>query len=377
MRVARQMRSSRVMLPATIAGCRPAATAGDRDRWEIVKQTPYDNLLAAQGYEAVDAFERSACFVTKREHVSVLDVASEAAPERVFTISESRSDAAEIAPMHRSRRFFVSRETTLFLLEPNGTVVAEFDIEEISSDRPRAQKPPPYEDLPESINWRMETSEDDASVFFTWLTEDHDRLWVGRLEIATGAVDWCPVDFGFGTAFDTESGRVFQPWAYEERGIYVSTFESVAVEYWPSEGVFHQLSMSADRRHLLASDATLRGNSPPLVIVDVATGESRQLDLIGMDATWARDGRIWFHNTDSGLCVADGPDAPSRQIFGCETIASENAGSWFMPPVISFDGSWVAWIYQERDGRQRQLLLDVESQTYRVLESCNHTCAWV
>jgi hypothetical protein len=279
------------------------------DTEKAMRDTPHDNLLAAEGYEHVDVFERSARFVTKRNHVCVLDMASAGASERVFTICEQESDAAEIAPLHNSERFFVSSETTLFLLEPDGTVVEKFDIEELADDRPTAEEPPPHDLPPEQINWRLQISRDDAFLFFTWLTTDHSGHWVGRLELATSQVDWCPVRFGAGLAFDSTRSVVFEPEPQPKPGIRVSAFDHGETEFWPTEHGFHQLSLSPSRDRLIASESSVRPGHSTLVVADVDSGRMRPLSFEGTDATWAADGHIWFHGPQSSLWCADSPDS--------------------------------------------------------------------
>jgi hypothetical protein len=324
------------------------------------------SLRAADGFRPVDAFERPATFVAKDRAIHLLDAQSTDAPKPCYTLSETSSDASDIAVMHRGAGFFVGFDKTFYQFRRDGQLVETFDLEQIGNNIPSGKAVPGYEAIgPEQLNWRIEASESNRQLFFTWLTKGTEGAHIGRLELEARRVDWVPVKFGYGIAFDTSQGIVYETWPHENRGIYVGRFDvpTSSPQHWPTEGAYLNLALSPDSSQLLASEGTLDASSPQLAMIDTSTGAEHVLDFAGSDAAWGADGRIWFHGHANSLWTATKSTVEPERILWSTT---ETNGGFQAPPVLASNGEWLAWSFLDED-KPRLVLLDIVTQTYRIL----------
>ncbi len=160
---------------------------------------------------------------------------------------------------------------------------------------------------------------------------------------------------------------------YVARGGHIqeTRFDGQVEREWPVRGQPHGCLVVPDRKSLLLEH--FASSTHMYSVLDLATGQQTP-PALGRTPVWGKNRTVFFlrdSRREKVLATSlyrfqSGQKSPLRIFFvSCQLVTSRD----FLDrkPVLSADGSWLAWHLPAEEPENRTLLLDLENEEYRIL----------
>jgi len=335
-------------------------------------------LLPGPGLKQVEAFQRPAYFVGKDSHLNVLEVTQPREPSAVFEIFKFSDNVlrvlpGQIVPVPGGGGVFVSNGETIFHVTTSGDVKNTISPFELMDEE--------YHIGNYDINWYLGASAKNSFLYFVLLSKGKNPKtdFVCRLDLATKQVQMLEFSYPARIDVDLETGIVYVPHESGNTGIRVKDFDGKIDKRIRTGRYYSSCKLSAARDSLLLSTFDLDLNRL-ITILDLNTEKEVVLPFSGSNATWGSENTIYFVRGENSLWRFKlGDDAPERLFLVREARDSKD-GINATTPVLSADGTWLAWGWGEKgveDPSLGTILIDLDRNEYRTLDRTWTNVQWL
>jgi hypothetical protein len=337
--------------------------------------------IRAADFKKVDVFTRSALFVAKDQRLSVLRTTQKGPPTAIFTTTKNGQLRRAVGVAETGDALFVSDGKAILRVTPAGESKTILKLDTLRADSLGKNFPARYE-----INWFLAAGPGDTLYFDLLPTGKAVRSYVCRYEPTSRRTEVLECRFPTGIDVDRERGILYVPPLSNSQsaaGIHVvliTSFSEGHSRRLPVSHTYDWCQLSPDGKTLLLSESATE-HEPHVAILDLSSGRETVLPFPGSYVTWGAGGSIYFVRGDDSLWTATlGATQPSLLFEALGRSDSDAKGSFAEPPVLSRDGSWLAWRWAFRDasGRLRRgtVLIDLKNREYRLLNQSWHTFNW-
>jgi hypothetical protein len=345
--------------------------------------------IRSADFKKVDVFTRSALFVAKDQGLSVLRTTQKGPPTAIFTIMKYDQQQGGVGVAETGDALFVSDGKAIFRVTPAGESKTILKLDTLRADPLGKDVANRFE-----INWFLAAGPGDT-LYFALLPGAFGkgprgsravRSYVCRYEPASRRTEVLECQFPTGIDIDRERGTVYVPplsnanFAGNTPVLLITPFSDGGhPRRRPVHHMYDWCQLSPDRKTLLLSESATE-KEPHISILDLSSDRETVLPFAGSYATWGAEESIYFVRGDKALWTATRATQPTLLFEARTESDSEAGGDFAAPPVLSRDGSWLAWRWAFRDasGRLRRgtVLIDLKNREYRLLDQSWHTFNW-
>jgi hypothetical protein len=333
---------------------------------------------AVPNFKQVRVFTRDALFVGKDTELWALRTTNKGRPKAIFTISKSTILNSEIGVSEKGEALFVSDGQTIFRVTAAGDSKKALTLTTLPAEDLGKDVPSRFQ-----VNWYLAAGPGDV-LYFDLLPNskarnEPRRSYTCRYDPARNSAYFLELHFPTGIDVDCRRAIVYAPPlahsspAGPRNAVFVSDFSGMHARRLAVTHNYHSCALSADGKTLLLSESDLE-KRPHIATLDIATGRETVLDFSGAYAVWGEGDSIYFVRGETTLWSATiAAKQPTRLLQAVGQPASDRGkGSYAERPVVSRDGSWLAWRWalkgwfgSVRDGT---VLVDLKNHEYRLLD---------
>jgi hypothetical protein len=345
-------------------------------------------IRAAEGFKKVDVFARNAFFVTTTATLDVLRTTEKGPPKAILGIGRYNRQPP-VAVAESGDALLVSDGKTIFRVTPAGESKTLLTLGTLRADSIGKDFPDRYE-----INSFLAAGPRDTLYFVLMPRGRAVRSYVCRCQPTSGRLEVIDCPFPSGIDIDRERDIVYVPplsnshFASSTPVLLVTKFsDGGQARRRPVHHTYDWCQLSADGKSLLMSGPTTE-NEPHISILDLSSDRETVLPFGGSFATWgAGAGRsIYFVRGNRTLWTAKLGAASAAAVSAgaadadkteptlvCEAAGkpdSDTEGNYGAPPVLSRDGSWLAWRWTIKTPNgpwKGTVLIDLKNREYRPL----------
>jgi hypothetical protein len=347
------------------------------------------DTLRAADFKKVDVFTRSALFVAKDHGLSVLRTTRKGPPAAIFRIMKYGQQQGGIAVAETGGALFVSDGRAIFRVTPAGESKTVLTLDMLRADPLGKDVANRFE-----INWFLAAGPGDT-LYFALLPGVFGngprgsravRSYLCRYEPACRRTEVLECQFPIGIDIDRERGIVYVPplsnanFGGNTPVLLITPFsDRDHPRRRPVHHIYDWCQLSPDRKTLLLSEGATE-KEPHLATLDLSSDRETVLPFSGSYATWGAGDSIYFGRGETSLWTATlGATEPTR-LYDLGGSASDAQGSFAAPPVVSPDGSWLAWRWALKGAsgppQRGTVLFDLKNREYRLLDQSWHTVNW-
>ena len=346
--------------------------------------------ITAADFKKVDVFTRSALFVAKDHGLSVLRTTQKGPPTAIFPIPKNDRSVSgnyrfvnAVGVAETGDALFVSNRKAIIRVTPAGESKTILTLDTLRSDSL-------VKDFPKrlDINWFLAAGPGETLYFALLPAIGRERRsYVCRYEPASRRTEVLECQFPTGIDLDRERGIVYVPplsnanFGGNTPVLLITPFSDAGhPKRRPVHHMYDWCQLSPDRKTLLLSEAATE-KEPQIAALDLASDRETVLPFGGSYATWGAGDSIYFIRGDKTLWTATTKATQPTLLFEARAESDSDAGGDFAaPPVLSRDGSWLAWRWAFRDPpeplRRGTVLIDLKNREYRPLDQSWHTVTW-
>jgi hypothetical protein len=339
--------------------------------------------IRAADFKKVDVFARNAFFVAKDQELSVLRTTQKGPPTAIFPLRKNYRLVSALGVAETGDALFVSDGKAIFRVTPAGESKTILTLDTLRADSL-------VKDFPKrlDINWFLAAGPGDTLYFALLPAIGRERRsYVCRYEPASRRTEVLDCQFPTGIDIDRERGIVYVPplsnanFAGNTPVLLITPFSDAGhPRRRPVHHMYDWCQLSPDRKTLLLSEAATE-KEPQIATLDLSSDHETVLPFPGSYATWGAGGSIYFVRDGASLWTATvGATQPTLLFEARAESDSDAEGSFAAPPVLSRDGSWLAWRWTLKSAigpRQRgTVLVDLKNREYRALDQSWQIFNW-
>jgi hypothetical protein len=353
--------------------------------------------ISAADFKKVDVLTRSALFVAMDRGLSVLRTTEKGPPAAISTIPKNYQlgkyrFVSAVGVAETGDALFVSNRKAIFRVMPTRESKArESNAGEskiiLTLDTLRADSLGKDFAKRFDINWFLAAGPGDTLYFalLPAIGKEH-RSYVCRYEPTSRRTQVLECQFPTGIDIDRQQGIVYVPpfsnanFAGSTAVLLITRFsDGVQPKRRPLHHMYDWCQLSPDRKTLLLSEAATE-KEPHLATLDLSSDRETVFPFSGSYATWGTGGSIYFGRGETSLWTATLGATQPTLLYDLGRSASEAQGSFAAPPVLSRDGSWLAWRWALKGAsgppQRGTVLFDLKNHEYRLLDQSWHAVNW-
>jgi len=345
--------------------------------------------IRAADFKKVDVFTRSALFVAKDQRLSVLRTTQKGRPTAISTIpkhyrlvSGNYRLVSALGVAETGDALFVSDGKAIFRVTPAGESKTILTLDTLRADSLGKGLPDRFD-----INWLLAAGPGDTLYFdlLPAIGREH-RSYVCRYEPTSRRTEVLECHFPNGIDLDRKQGIVYVPPLSNSNVtgrtpvLLITPFSGGGPpRRRPIHHMYDWCQLSPDRKTLLLSEAVTE-KEPHIGTLDLSSDRETVLPFSGSFATWGAGGSIYFGRGETSLWTATLGATEPTLLYDLGRSASEAHGSFAAPPVLSRDGSWLAWRWALKGAsgppQRGTVLFDLKNHEYRLLDQSWHAVNW-
>ena len=341
-----------------------------------------EEAIRAAGFKKVDVFARSGLFVVKNTKLSVLRTTQKGPPKAIYTNARNGELQCPVAVAETGDALFVCDGKAVVRVTPAGESKTVLTLGTLRAD-------PLGKDLARrfDINWFLAAGPRDTLYFALLPAIGRERRsYVCRYDPTGRRTDVLECQFPTGIDVDRSRGVVYIPplsnsnFAGATPVLLVAGFSAEShSRKRPVHHTYDWCRLSPDGKTLAMSEAATE-KEPHIATLDLSSDRETVLPFPGSYVTWGAGSSIYFVRGARTLWTATlAATEPTLLYEPAGKPDSDTEGNFATPPVLSRDGSWLAWRWTIKTPQgpwRGTVLIDLTNREYRLLEQAWRDFAW-